>query len=81
MDLFDYVSFSVDLDGAKEDLRREVAQRSGAEGAIWGGVLGAVTALTAARAAGRPLDGRTLLTGAAIGAVYGVADKQLLGSD
>lgn len=78
VNLFDYVNFSVDLDGAKEDLRREAAQRSGAEGALWGGLLGAVTALTAAQAAGRPVDGRALLTGAAMGAVYGVADKRLV---
>lgn len=81
MNLFDYVNLSVDLEGAKEGLRREVERRNGAEGALWGGVLGAISMLTAAQVAGRPVDARALLTGAAMGAVYGVADKRLLDGD
>ncbi len=59
-------------------LQEMVATRSGWEGGLLGAGLGAISMVTAMKAANREVTPTMVLTGAVVGIALGAADKKLL---
>ena len=56
-------------------LRDHAEKKEGAKGAAFGAAMGAITAAAGLAAKGKPLDIKAILSGAALGAVYGAVDQ------
>jgi len=63
------------------ELQKRVADRCGWEGALLGAGLGAISVVTALKAANREVTPTMVLTGAVIGIGLGAADKKLIRGD
>lgn len=63
------------------ELQKRVAERSGWEGGLLGAGLGAISVVTALKAANREVTPTMVLTGAVVGIALGAADKKLLQGD
>lgn len=63
------------------ELQKRVAERSGWEGGLLGAGLGAISVVTALKAANREVTPTMVLTGAVVGIALGAADKKLLQDD
>lgn len=69
---------AVPWDSVAANVRDQVDKLTGAQGALLGAGLGAVTTMAALRATNQPMSIPLLIAGALMGAGYGAADKEAI---